>query len=147
MSTEKRDVQMIQQADIKMLLNMPIIREFASREQSGGLTINTIGPIYVSNTNNTEELNQPMPVHQLAEARKGPVLLRGVSSGIELPEKTVAAFEKVYDNLPTPKLDATVRLVVETAHRRDPSPKAIARELDCSHYKAKSLMDKYGLTS
>ena len=146
-TTKAPDIVMEQRADVKQILAIPFVREMCSRGESAGLHINMIGPIYVSQDktqNNTQQGLLASP----EEAPEGPFLLRGVSTGVEIEDRVLKRFEPIYKKLPEPKLDATVRLVVETAHRQTGgSPKEVAKALDCSVFKARNLMAKFGLSS
>lgn len=142
------NVVMEQRSDIRQIFQIPMIREMMKIEGSG-VTVNMIGPIHIVNHNQaTGELEDTGAdaIICFPEQKEGPLLLRGVSS-VELDDKTVKNFDRVYNSLPDPKLDATVRLVTEAAFKRTKNCKGVAAALDCSVYKAKSLMDKYGLSS
>lgn len=139
-TTQKADVVMEQRADIKQILAIPFIRDLAKGE-GAGLHINMIGPIYVSNDKTQNNAGM------LPEEAQGPLLLRGMNANPDISDQIVKKFEPIYNKLPEPKLDATIRLVTECAYRKDHSPKSIAKALDCSIYKARGLMQKFGLSS
>jgi hypothetical protein len=120
-----------------------------------------IGPIQVTYENGSQRHDEgiveidgkditalPPPV----PLEKSPALLRGIEQGREpiapsVDETTMRDFESIYEKLPEPKLNSTVRMVVEMAHRKDNSPKSVAKALNCSVWKAKTVMAKFGLSS
>lgn len=159
MSTNQKNVVMEQRADIRAFFAMPLIRDMVKSGEGGGIHVNMIGPIHITHENGTEEHGAAvieiegvevgaLPVPQ----DKGPLLLRGIEQGKaslapQVDEKTMKKFEPIYEKLPEPKLDSAVRMVVEMAHRKDSSPQNVAKALNCSLYKAKSVMAKFGLSS
>lgn len=142
MTTQKvPDVVMEQRADIRQILAIPFVRDIANGV-GAGLHINMIGPVYVSN--DKVQNNKMLPQ---GEPHDGPLLLRGLSTVQNVSEQVVKRFEPIYNKLPEPKLDSTVRLVTECAYRKTPTPKGVAKALDCSVFKARALMQKFGLSS
>lgn len=148
MSTENRrpDIVMTQSADIKTLFAVPFIKDLASR--GDGLHVNMIGPIVINQISPSAEGPQQndSPILIPAKEVKGPLLLKGVET-VDLSEKAMKQFKRVYDRLPDDKLNATVRLVVETAFQKTGTAKGVSEALNCSIYKARSLMEKYGISS
>jgi len=141
------DIVLEQRADIKQIFAVPFLRDLARNSADGGIHIHMVGPIVVNNHSVSSPESELEPIKILSSpAHEGPLLLRGVSS-VDVPEKTMKQFSKIYDGLPNPKLDATVRLVVETSFKKKGTAKGVAECLDCSVYKARSLMEKYGLSS
>ena len=156
MRSTQRNVVMEQRADIRQIV--PFLRDVmkGTKGDGGGIYVNMIGPIHITQVDGSEEQNDGVVqidgviVSALPAPKEdpGPLLLRGMSAEQEpIDEKTLQKFEPIYNKLPENKLDATVRLVVETAHRQDNSPKSVAKALNCSLYKAKSIMCKFGLSS
>jgi hypothetical protein len=139
MSTGKsHDVVLEQRTDIKIL--MPILKEMAMRNESG-IAINLIGPIYVNNS----PTDNSFPPLEKIEGADVQFLRSGESTSVELTDKLVKKFDKLYDELPHPKLDAALRLVAEIAYGRTGDVKSVAGELRCSQYKARTLLVKYGV--
>jgi hypothetical protein len=148
MSTSQKDIVLEQRADIKAIFAVPVIREMMRGGDGGGVHVNMIGPIYVNQVDGSKENQGMTQLNGNEEVREGPLLLRGISTEQEpIDEKTLTKFEPIYEKLPENKLDSTVRMVVEIAHRKDSSPKNVAKALNCSLYKAKSIMGKFGLSS
>ena len=155
MTTTAKNVVMEQRADIRAIFAVPVIRDMIRSGEGGGIHVNMIGPIQITHANGSKEHAtgiieiDGVEVEALPAAQEqGPLLLRGLPETVHpVDEKTMKKFEAIYDGLPEPKLDSAVRLVVETAHRKDSSPKSVAKALDCSIYKARSIMGKFGLSS
>ena len=74
-----------------------------------------------------------------------PLILRGVQAvEVDLSYQMRKRFNLVYRALPKPKLDALVRLFVDTAYDENKDPKWVADALGCSLYKAKELLKRFG---
>lgn len=146
MSTQKQhDVVLEQRSDIKIL--MPMLKEMAMRSDAG-VNINLIGPIYVHN-DKREEVELPMqPRGEIEDASLMRSLLQESTENkdaVLIPDKLTRKFDKLFDEIPQPKLDATLRLVAVAAYQRTGDVKKVAAELRCSPYKARVLLVRYGV--
>lgn len=148
-----KNVVMEQRADIRVLnaigQALPTLKRMTegNHQNVGGVAVTMLGPFHIQFIDGSKE-HEPAIMEIEGGEQHELMLLRDVKDDLpEIDEGTLKKFEPVFHGLPEPKLESTVRLVVEMAHRQDSSPASVAKVLNCSLYKARSVMQKFGLSS
>lgn len=154
-STAAKNVIMEQRAEIKSLIfGIPGLREVVKCGGGGGIHVYMIQNAHSDGTKDQDqgiiqaESGEVLALPSPNERQHELMLLRNIKEDLpEIDESIIKKFEPIFAKLPEPKLESAVRLVAETAHRREGSVQGVAKALNCSVYKAKSVMAKFGLSS